>query len=96
MQRQETSGSWVKFPKAWYQKLQILDDSSLTQTQKNKLNELWIAIQDQRLLPFPQIAIDTTRALIDEVFTDIFQIPVIDNLRDLLSKEPALSMKVPS
>lgn len=93
MQRQETEGAWVKFPKAWYEPLQILDLNSLDRSQIDALDALWTQIQNRDLLPFPQMSSDETRRIIDDAFSKILGIPALDQLRILLSREPIISMK---
>jgi hypothetical protein len=93
MQRQETRGPWVKFPKTWYEEIEILDLNSLTQGQLNLLDDLWLEVNGRNLLPFPQIANDETRKTIDDAFSDILSIPRLDLLRTLLSQEPVISMR---
>jgi hypothetical protein len=94
MQRQETKGPWVKFPKAWYEQLQVLDLNSLSRGQKRALDELWTEVRDRQLLPFPQLRNDVTRKRIDEVFSQVLEIPLLDQLRDMLSREPLISMQL--
>jgi len=93
MQRQETEGAWVKFPKAWYEPLRILDLNSLDRSQIDALDDLWTQIQNRDLLPFPQMSSDETRKIIDDAFSKILGIPALDQLRILLSREPIISMK---
>jgi len=93
MQRQETRGAWVKFPKAWYEPLQILDLNTLDRSQIDALDDLWTQIHNRDLLPFPQMSSDETRKIIDDAFSKILGIPALDQLRILLSREPIISMK---
>lgn len=93
MLRQETRGAWIKFPKAWYEQFQILDLKSLTGTQIDSLDELWNKIKDKTFLPFPQMAVDETRKMIDDVFCRVLKLPALDQLRIMLSKEPFISMQ---
>ena len=96
MQRQETEGAWTKFPKAWYEQLQILDLGSLTKSQNDALDNLWKQIQNRDLLPFPQMSNDPTRKLLDDVFAQVLGISpnALDQLRSLLSQEPIISMQI--
>jgi len=93
MQRQETEGAWVKFPKTWYEQLKVIDLNSLTKSQTDALDDLWVQIQNRDLLPLPQMSKDQTRKLIDDVFSQVLGIPALDQLRTLLSQEPIISMK---
>ena len=72
MQREETEGSWIQFPKAWYKdRLKIIDLSSLTPLQIRKLDELWDKIKIKTFLPFPNLMNDPTRKMIDDVICEI-------------------------
>jgi hypothetical protein len=93
MQGQETEGAWMKFPKAWYERLQILDLNSLTKSQSAALDKLWVTVKSQDLLPFPQMSGDQTRKLIDDTFSHMLGIPSLDQLRTMLSREPFISMR---
>jgi hypothetical protein len=77
MQRQETRGAWVKFPKAWYNELHVLDLRCLNESQTLALDGLWAQVSNRDLLPFPNICSDEARKTIDNV----------------LSKEPIISMQ---
>jgi len=93
MQRQETEGAWVKFPKAWYEQLQILDLNSLTKSQIDFLDDLWTKVMNRDLLPFPQLSNDETRKIIDDTFSQLLGIPTVEQLRNMLSREPLISME---
>ena len=93
MQRQETRGAWCKFPKAWYEELPVLDFRSLSQRDHTKLDQLWESVRGERFLPFPQMVNDTLRKRVDDIFSDVLQLPPMDPLRDLLAKEPLLSIR---
>ena len=92
MQREETRGAWIKFPKGWYEPLQVLDLVSLSKSQKRELDKLWSRISDKQLLPFPDIHKDQVRAEIDDVFSKILELPSFNQLREMLSREPMISM----
>ena len=93
MQGQETEGAWMKFPKAWYERLHVLDLNSLTKSQSEALDELWTKVKNQDLLPFPQMSGDQTRKLIDDTFSHMLGIPSLDQLRTMISREPSISMR---
>jgi len=93
MQRQETEGAWVKFPKAWYEQLQIMDLNSLNKSQTDILDKLWTQVQNRDLLPFPKMGSDQTRKLIDDAFSKVLGTPPMDQLRNMLSQEPLISMQ---
>jgi hypothetical protein len=91
MQRQETRGAWVKFPKAWYETLTILDIRTLDSYQNRLLDNLWNQIRDKALMPFGKMDVDDNRKLIDNTFSEILGIPTIDPLRTMLCNEPMMS-----
>ena len=93
MQRQETRGAWVKFPKTWYEQLHIIDLDSLSPEQNKILDQLWGQIKSEDLLPFPQICDDDSRKLIDDAFSQVRGLPQLDLLRRMLANEPIISMK---
>jgi hypothetical protein len=94
MQRQETEGSWVKFPKAWYEKLRVGDLRGLGSGRKDSLDELWKKINSKTLLPFPEIQNDEVRATIDIGVADALGLPSFEPIRNLLGREPMMSMEV--
>ena len=94
MQRQETSGSWVKFPKNWYEKLSVLNLNSLDINHLNKLDDLWDEISKKILKPFPEMDQDENRKIIDDTFSEILGLPSLDILRNMLVREPFISMKI--
>jgi hypothetical protein len=95
MQREETKGAWIKFPKTWYEDLKILDLNLLTDEQNDQLDQTYQEISDSSFLPFPQINQDPIRAQIDETFSNVLGLPPLDELRELLSREPMISMEIP-
>lgn len=92
MQRQETRGAWVKFPKAWYKQLMVLDLKALSRSDAKRLDSLWKRIQQKDFLPYPSIRNDSTRIEIDEYFSETLGLPKLDILREMLSREPVISM----
>ncbi|PWU78745.1 MAG: hypothetical protein DLM72_21100 [Candidatus Nitrosopolaris wilkensis] len=91
MQRQETRGAWVKFPKAWYEALMILELRTLDTDQNEVLDNLWNQIHEKSLLPFRKMDVDDNRKLIDNTYCEILGIPTIDPLRTMLCDEPMMS-----
>jgi hypothetical protein len=94
MQRQETEGSWVKFPKGWYEELNVLNIRTLNNSQKKVLDDLWTQVHTKNVLPIPQMENDPIRKMIDDAFSNVLNIPPIDKLRSMLAREPLLSMRV--
>ena len=93
MQRQETEGAWVKFPKAWYEKLRVSDLRVLTGDQVDVLDKLWKKVNGKSLLPFPEIDEDEVRATIDDGVAQVLGLPSFEPLRKLLALEPVMSME---
>jgi hypothetical protein len=93
MQRQETRGAWVKFPKAWYEELQVVDLSSLNDSEGERLDRLWRRVGEEDLQPFPAMERDTVRERIDDVVAEVLGLPSLDPLRKLLAREPIISME---
>jgi hypothetical protein len=89
--RQDTEGPFVKFPKAWWKSVDVIDLESLDDDQLEKLDELWDEVNDEKLQSFPEMSTDETRETIDAVFEDILNIDGLDTLRDFLSREPVMS-----
>ena len=75
MQRQETRGAWVKFPKAWYNDLQVIDLRSLNSDQSLILDNLWTQTQNCEFSPFPEMSNDQLRKSIDDAFSQVLGIP---------------------
>jgi hypothetical protein len=93
MQRQETKGPWVKFPKNWYETLRIIDLNALTDEQLHRLDETYQSVCRTSLLPFPMICEDNVRIEIDDSFSDILGLSHLDLIRELLAREPIVSMQ---
>jgi hypothetical protein len=93
MQHQETEGSWVKFPKVWYEELNAFDMRQLNNSQKKVLDDLWEEVHSGSVLSIPQIENDPVRKMIDDAFPSILNIPSLEQLRSMLSHEPSLSMR---
>jgi len=89
--RQDTEGPFVKFPKAWWKSVPVLDLDSLEPEDHDMLDELWNDISDNSLDPFPQMDSDDTRKRIDDTFEHILDIDGSDTIREYLSREPVVS-----
>ncbi len=93
MQRQETRGAWIKFPKAWYEQLKVLDVSAVSKSDAKRLESLWTNVQNKIFLPYPKICDDPTRIEIDDCFSKILDLGELGLLREMLSREPMIAMK---
>jgi len=90
-QRQDTEGPFVKFPKAWWKSVDVLDLDSLDEDQLEQLDEIWDKVSDDEFEPFPEIANDEVRETIDDTFEDILNIEGLGTLRDFLGREPVVT-----
>lgn len=93
MNRQETFGSFVKFPKAWWEALPVLDLMQLNKSKLKALDKLWEEIENIEFQPFPSMKNDSIRCHIDNVMSKVLGIPNIDAIRGLLAREPIISMQ---
>lgn len=92
MQRQETRGAWVKFPKAWYEDLNVTDLSNLNEAQEEALDEVWKKVNGKDLKPFPEMAEDKVRKELDDGIAEALELPSLGPLRSLLAREPFISL----
>ena len=90
--RQETRGAWVKFKKPVLSDMPVLDVRSLDQGQRKRLSDAYDVLASEPLLPFPQMAEDSARQLIDEVVQDALGLPDVAPLREMLAREPIICL----
>lgn len=90
-QRQDTEGPFVKFPKSWWESANVLDLSTLDETDREQLDLLWDDVSDSELKAFPEMDDDDVREQIDDTFEDILDIEGLSTLRDFLSREPVVT-----
>lgn len=91
--REETQGAWIDFKKPVLSKLPVLDVRALTLTQMERLVDAYEALKKQTLLPFPQMASDAVREMIDNAICDALGLPNISVLRKLLAQEPVVCLR---
>ena len=91
--REETQGAWVKFKKPVLSGMPVLDVRRLTPQQIRQLVNVYNALGNQALLPFPQMANDPVRQAIDAVISKVLGLPDLSILRKLLAQEPIVCLR---
>jgi hypothetical protein len=92
--REETRGAWVKFKKPVLLGMPVLDPTQLKSKPLRKLTRAYDRLAGEPLLPLPQIDIDPTRAAIDHAIADALELPDFGILRELLAREPIISLDI--
>jgi hypothetical protein len=90
--REETRGAWVGFKKPVLEDMRVLDVSKLSAKSKSRLAQAFDKLASSPLRPFPEIADDPIRAVIDEAVADALNLPDFGILRELLAREPILCL----
>jgi hypothetical protein len=88
MQREETRGAWSKFPKTWYEELEVLDFEKFSTDQLQMLDALWTSVAEKEFAPLPQMKSDPVRKELDVNFAAILGIPPLDDFREAFAREP--------
>jgi len=91
--RAETEGAWVKFKKTTLKAMPVLDIRKLDDAQLAQLAAAYDDLCEQELQPLPRMAEDETRAAIDNAFSEALGLPDLALLREMLAREPVVSMK---
>ena len=91
--RTETEGAWIEFKKPNLESLPVLDPRLLTHDQINEFVVLYESVSHQNLLNISQADVDETRQAIDDGIARILSLPDYSVLRDLLSREPAVTLR---
>ena len=92
--REETQGPWVQFKKPTLKGLPVLDVLALDDALIAKLANIFDSVADRPILPFPKMATDPVRAEIDAAISATLGLPPLDELRELLSREPIFSLSM--
>lgn len=89
--RLETKGAWTKYKKPTWNSLMVPDPGTLKKldSARKELDRL----SNLELGPFAEIGQDTGRAEIDEFMAELFGMPSFTVLREMLGKEPLLTLK---
>jgi len=91
--REETRGAWVDFKKPVLSAMPVLDVRSLRKAQLKSLGNAYDTLASESLLPFPQMAGDSTRQRIDEAIQEALGLPDVSPLRKLLAREPIVCLQ---
>ena len=92
--REETRGAWVQFKKPTLEALPVLDVLTLEDRVIARLAEVFDSVAERQILPFRKMATDRVRAEIDAAVAATLGLPPLDELRELLSREPILSLSM--
>jgi hypothetical protein len=90
--RVETRGAWVEYKKPILNPLPVLNTTALSVNQLRQLAEGYQKLCSRELKPFPEIATDVTRGEIDEVITSTLGLPEVSMLREMLGREPVVTL----
>lgn len=90
--REETRGAWVDFKKPTLAAMPVLDVRALSARQREALAAAFDRLGAEPLLPFPFMADDHVRAEIDRVVAQTLALPDFTVLRQLLAREPVVSL----
>ena len=72
----------------------VLNVNKIGKRAFRKLVDGYDALASQNLQPLPEADHDPTRAAIDEVIADALKLPNFDILRELLAREPIISLDI--
>lgn len=92
--REETRGAWVKFKKATLKQLPVLDLTALSRPVTSKLAKAFDLLADKPLAPLPQMESDPVRKALDDAVADALGLPRFEILRQLLAREPIVSLNL--
>ena len=88
--RTSTEGGWVAQKKADLECLPILDPRQLTQSQRDRLSDLFVELADAEFERLPGMADCPARTALDEGVSDVLDLPDLGRLRVLLASEPVV------
>ena len=88
--RTSTEGGWVAQKKADLEGLPVLDPRRLTQSQRDRLSDLFDELADAEFERLPGMAECPARTALDEGVSDILGLPDLRGLRLLLASEPVV------
>ena len=71
----------------------MLDVKSLTQEQLDALSDGYDRLCEESLLPLPEMGNDQVRAEIDAYVANTLGLPDVTFLRELLAREPVVSLR---
>ena len=88
--RVPTEGPWVQFKKPTLEGMPVLDVRTLDEKALKTLAVAFDEISNKQLQPLPNMAIDETRAAIDDALRLALNLPDLGALRTLLAREPVI------
>ena len=71
----------------------VLDISKLAKKQLAALSSQYDRISKMTVQPFPMMDVDPVRVEIDKAITNCLKLPDISILREMLAREPIISLK---
>lgn len=91
--RQETRGAWVDFKKPVVERLPVIDVTKLEGDKLEHLVHAYESVAHSKLLPLPEIQSDPVRKKIDESIAEALELPDLNALREMLAREPIISLE---
>ena len=89
-QRTTTEGSWAKFKKSDLENLRVLDTSSLSPSQLSDMAGLYDEMASAEFDRLSLMNRDASRRRLDLGISEIFGLPNLSTLRDLIATEPVV------
>ena len=90
-ERTSTEGSWVAMKKADLEELPVLDTRQLSESQLQRLSDLFDEMSEAEFERLPGMAECPARRRLDDGVSAILGLPDLGNLRRLLASEPVVS-----
>jgi hypothetical protein len=90
--RLETKGPWVKYKKPTLKPMPIIDITKLSSKQVRLLLTAYGQLQHKELKSFSEINDDRARAEVDSAITGALGLPSVSDLREMLVREPIMSL----
>jgi hypothetical protein len=91
--RQDTEGPWISCKKPTWGALPVLDVSTLSPSQLERVEEVYQDIARKTLQSVALCARDEVRIRIDDLFAELLSLPPLNSIRELLAKDLALAAK---
>jgi hypothetical protein len=91
--REETQGAWMHFKKPVLSEMPVLDVRALGVDQIKYLVDTYNTLSKQSLLPFPKMAKDSVRKVMDAAVSAALGLPDLSVLRNLLAQEPVVCLQ---
>jgi hypothetical protein len=88
-----TQGAWMQMKQPAWLSMPVLDVRALTDLQLEALSKAYDSLANRELLALAKLDNDPARAAIDKAICSALDLPDLDKLRELISREPGLSGK---